>query len=181
MKRDVSLTLLRLAWVGGLTLIATPVTYAQPNGLVEVEQVIFGMDCAPCAYGIERSLKKLPGAENVHVSLNEGKASIRFRSGSDVTLLDIRNRILDGGFTPKDARIRAIGTVTVRGGEIRLSSGARATFILKADPSTDSSPLRDLQSGLTVEITGAVAEKAGDPPAVALHSLKLVERSTSDR
>jgi copper chaperone CopZ len=173
----------RLPIIGlvALVLVVAPGAHAQVNGLLEVEQVIFGMDCAPCAYGIERSLKKLPGAEDVHVSLNEGKASIRFRSGSDVTLLEIRNRILDGGFTPKDARIRAIGTITVRGGEIRLSSGARATFILKADSSTDSSALRNVQSGLTVEIIGVVAEKPGDPPVVTVDRLKSAERSTSGR
>jgi copper chaperone CopZ len=180
MKRNVSLALLRLAWIAALTLIATPVTRAQPNGLVEVEQVIFGMDCAPCAYGIERSLKKLPGVEQVHVSLNEGKASLRFKPGAEVTLQDIRNRIVDGGFTPKSAKIRAVGTVAVQGEQIHLSSGPRATFILRADTS-DSNVLRDVQSGSSVEITGVVREKPGDPPALIVDSLKLAERSTSDR
>jgi copper chaperone CopZ len=180
MKRELSVYRLRIACTFGLLLLAVPAAAAWANGLLEVEQVIFGMDCAPCAYGVEQSLNKLPGAERVQVSLNDGKASMAFKPDSVVTLQEIRNRILDGGFTPKDARIRAVGTVVVQDQQIRLTSGARAVFILRPNAST-LSPLRDVQSGLTVEITGAVAEKPGDPPAVTVDSLKLVERSTNGR
>jgi len=180
MKREMSRFLHCFVWIGALVLLAAHAARTHADGLLEVEQAIFGMDCAPCAYGVEQSLKKLPGTEHVQVSLNDGKASITFRPNSEVTLQDIRNRIVDGGFTPRSAKIRAVGTVVVRGGEIRLSSGARAVFILRPNAST-SSTLRDVQSGLTVEITGAVAEKPGDPPAVTVDSLKLVERPTTDR
>lgn len=59
---------------------------ARADGLIQAEQTIFGMDCAPCAYGTEQSLKKLAGVTSVTVSLNEGKASVTFAPDSETTL-----------------------------------------------------------------------------------------------
>ena len=42
--------------------------------ITKVDQEVYGMDCAPCAYGLERGLKKMDGLQEVRVSLNDGKA-----------------------------------------------------------------------------------------------------------
>lgn len=68
MKRELSVYRLRTTCIVGLILVAAYAARAEANGLLEVEQAIFGMDCAPCAYGVERSLKRLPGAQRVQVS-----------------------------------------------------------------------------------------------------------------
>lgn len=73
--------------------------------LLKVEQVVFGMDCAPCAYGLETSLKKLPGVKTVSVSLNRGTATIELKPGNQVTVEDIKAVVRKNGFTPKETKI----------------------------------------------------------------------------
>lgn len=97
---------------------------AAADGLRYVHQTIFGMDCAPCAYSVEKSLRALPGVENVAVSLNEGYAETSLASDSPTTLAQIRETIRDGGFTPREATVRLEGSYsptpapTLRAGEL---------------------------------------------------------------
>lgn len=40
-------------------------TFSSNAQITKVDQEVFGMDCAPCAYGLERGLKKMDGIEKV--------------------------------------------------------------------------------------------------------------------
>jgi len=73
--------------------------------LLKVEQEIYGMDCAPCAYGMEKSLKKMDGVKKVKVSLNKGTAIIDLKPGNEVTIEQIKEIVRRNGFTPKETRI----------------------------------------------------------------------------
>src|ERR1700756_2019939 len=97
---------------------------AQADGLLEVKQTIFGMDCAPCAYGVQQRLKKLPGITQVDVSLNDGIASIMVAPDSPVTLAQMHDVLVDGGFTPKQAVVTVEGRIIRDGGHLLLLSGA---------------------------------------------------------
>lgn len=90
-----------------LTLLIS--TTASADGLQWVKQTIFGMDCAPCAYGVEQGLKELEGVKSVTVSLNDGYAEIQLEAENTVTLEAIRNAITKNGFTPKDATVSVAG------------------------------------------------------------------------
>jgi copper chaperone CopZ len=82
------------------------------EGLQHVKQTIYGMDCAPCAYGVEKSLKGLDGVDEVTVSLNEGYAELRLHDGGQTTLAEIRGVIQKNGFTPKNAVVTVSGVLT---------------------------------------------------------------------
>lgn len=73
--------------------------------LLKVEQVVYGMDCAPCAYGLEKSLKKMQGVKGVKVSLNQGTATVELKPGNKVTVEDIKKVVRKNGFTPKETKI----------------------------------------------------------------------------
>lgn len=81
------------------------------EGLMRAKLVIFGMDCAPCAYGMEKGLKALAGVETVTVSLNEGYAAVSLTPASSTSLADIREVVRKGGFTPKDTEVELEGTL----------------------------------------------------------------------
>ncbi|HVA67096.1 MAG TPA: copper ion binding protein [Elusimicrobiota bacterium] len=66
---------------------------------------IYGMDCAPCAHSMEEGLKKIKGVTKVAVSLNKGTATLDLAAGNKVSLEEIRQVVLKGGFTPEGARI----------------------------------------------------------------------------
>ncbi len=96
-------------------------------GLLEVDQVIFGMDCAPCAYGVEQGLRKLQGVQKVTVSLNQGKAVVVFAPDSPTSLKQIRKTIRKNGFTPKDAMVHVAGRLAREGDALLLAAGTVAT------------------------------------------------------
>lgn len=103
--------------------LALPMT-ATAQGLRYVKQTIFGMDCAPCAYGVEKGLKALPGVRTVKVSLNEGYAEVTLGDGATTSLTDIRKTIRNNGFTPKQAQVRIEGTLLLHGPQPQLQAGS---------------------------------------------------------
>ena len=81
------------------------------------------------------AVKKIPGVESVKVSLNEGRAVIVLKPGNSVRLEQIRTVINEQGFTPKDAKIIAIGDLTEPGGHLELKvSGNNDVFPVLETP-----------------------------------------------
>lgn len=81
--------------------LAAPLALAD---LAEVKQTVYGMDCAPCAYSVQKNLEALAGVESAKVSLNTGVVDIKLKPGSGVTVAKIQQVIKDAGFTPKSAK-----------------------------------------------------------------------------
>jgi copper chaperone CopZ len=117
---------MRLVTVISLLASLLPIT-ALAGGLEHVKQTIYGMDCAPCAYGVEKGLKGLSGVEQVTVSLNDGYAEVHLSDDGQATLAEIREIIRKNGFTPKDADVRVSGKV------VQSNDGQ---FLLKTDVET---------------------------------------------
>jgi copper chaperone CopZ len=76
-----------------------PPASAPAAGIDHVELKVNGMACPFCAYGIEKKLRGLPGARNVKVELESGRATFEAPAGA-VTEQQIRQAIKDAGFTP---------------------------------------------------------------------------------
>lgn len=126
------------------------------QGLVHAKQVIFGMDCAPCAYGVEKGLKGLPGVRSVSVSLNDGYAVVSLAPNSKTSLADIRRIIRKNGFTPKDAQVQLEGTLQLAPPRLATSTG---TYALAFDRA--GRPASILQ-GQVVTVRGSVASDSTD-------------------
>ncbi|MEX2497033.1 MAG: heavy-metal-associated domain-containing protein [Woeseia sp.] len=155
---------MRLAIAVSLLAGLLPVT-ALADGLGHVKQTIFGMDCAPCAYGIERSLKRLSGVEHVTVSLNDGYAEVRLGDDSRATLADIREAIRKNGFTPKGADVHVSGRIIQSDdGKLLLQTDVE-TFELSAGDRTALSQLAGADSAVTV--SGSVASGDGHHLSIA--------------
>lgn len=58
-----------------------------------------GLACPFCVYGLEKHLRKLPGATAVQVNLGKGETTIELAADSKVTEEDIRKAIRNAGFT----------------------------------------------------------------------------------
>lgn len=126
--------------------------------LQEIRQTVFGMDCAPCAYAMEKSLGQVEGVETVSVSLNTGIAAIELRATNDVTYGTIRKVVADGGFAAKDATLKARGTVRRVEGRWILETPAGEQFVLQSDDETVSGKgrLKDLKPDQRVAVTGQI-------------------------
>lgn len=127
-------------------------------GLIEVDQTIWGMDCAPCAYSMQKGLKKLEGVKKVKVSLNKGDAVIQFAPDNHVTLAEIQQRVRDSGFTAKDATVKVSGTLRKEGEQLRLHVG-ETNYALKP-----SEKAKDAWRRLQNAGTGATVTVVGDTP-----------------
>ncbi len=113
------------ALAAGILAAAEPALAAVDHYEVQVD----GLACPFCAYGLEKKLKNLPGAANVHIELNTGWASFDVLSG--VLLPEpVQDAVRDAGFTPRDIRVTASGTVQGKGDELRLSVGGDQTLTL---------------------------------------------------
>ena len=85
--------------------------------IARVDQEVYGMDCAPCAYGLERGLKKMDGLQEVRVSLNDGKAYLGLAEKNDLTLLSIQEEVKKNGFSAKKAEVVLMGNATKEDGQ----------------------------------------------------------------
>ena len=80
------------------------------------------------------AVSKINGIDSVAVSLNRGVAVIRLKPENRVTLERVREAIRANGFTPKEAEVRARGTVVDDSGHLALvMPGGDVAFRLAPD------------------------------------------------
>jgi copper chaperone CopZ len=144
----------------GLALIGAAIA-AHADGLLHVQQTIFGMDCAPCAYGVQQRLTKLPGVTKVEVSLNDGTADIGFASDSATTIPQIYDVLVQGGFTPKQAVVTVQGRIAKEGDRLKLITGDSQYELAFAHPGDSTA----WQADAKVVVLGEIADPgaAGAP------------------
>jgi len=60
-----------------------------------------GLTCPFCAYGLEKKLKRLEGAEKIHIDIEKGIAYIQVREGKSIDEKNLKKAVADAGFTAK--------------------------------------------------------------------------------
>lgn len=153
--------------VAALGLAGALVAPAWADGLRELDQTIFGMDCAPCAAGVEQGLRKLDGVTSVRVSLNEGKAVVTLAPDSRTTLAQIREVIRHNGFTPKDAHATLVGRVMRQGEQWWIDTGS-GRFVLETDSAALQRQTVAQEAGGDVQLIVRIPEMLSNPPTVRL-------------
>lgn len=152
--------------VGAALLLASVGLPVHAAGLLKVEQTIFGMDCAPCAAGIQKGVMALPGVKRATVNLNTGQASIVLAADSPTTLQQIRTVILHHGFTPRQAIVTAAGRIVKDGGQyyLNLDNNVRYQLLFPADKKALIPPM-----GQDAIVSGKISTpNAGAAPAPVL-------------
>jgi mercuric ion binding protein len=71
----------------------------------QIEVHVNGMACPFCAYGIQKKLRALPGARDVRVDLEAGRATFEAPSGW-VTESQVKQAIKDAGFSAGKIEIK---------------------------------------------------------------------------
>lgn len=141
--------------------------------LRHVAHEIRGMDCAPCAYGMQKSLRQLDGVSEVQVSLNEARGTITLRPGNTVTLMEIREVIRQGGFKPMAATVRVAGTLKGEDGRLvlRTESGHEYRLGVSGDAQGLDKRLRELSQGERVLVTAQVPAGKGRVERLQVHDV----------
>jgi len=133
-------------------------SYSSNAQIQKVDQEVFGMDCAPCAYGLERGLKKMDGVESVKVSLNNGKAYLELAKNNNLSLRQIQAEVKKNGFSAKNAEIVINGKLVEQDGNYVIQTG-KETFAI-ADETSNSLRSRLKPGVLTVK--GIVQDEEDD-------------------
>lgn len=141
--------------------IALALVLAAPAALAElrkVDQTVYGMDCAPCAYGVEKGIGKLDGVESVAVSLNDGNAVVELAEGNKVSIADIQQVVSDGGFTPKEAHIEVAGKLVRKDDKRQLvtEDGTRYELTEASGAKDAWAELQDAQDDTQLVLEGVV-------------------------
>jgi len=145
----------RLGIIALLTIFSLSGVMAQ---LIKVDQEVFGMDCAPCAYGLERGLKKMDGLEKVQVSLNDGKAYLKLASDNKLTLQKIQEEVRNNGFSAKNAEVTIVGQLVKNENAWQVNVNGE-TFIVSSD--TPSEIVKSLNTG-KIKLKVFVKDKEGN-------------------
>jgi hypothetical protein len=119
------------------------------------------------------AVEKIPGVEDVTVSLNDGMTVVRFARVNRATVSQVRRAIREKGFTPKDADVRVRGTVDLRGDTLVLVIPDVGTAIPLRAPPALREQLRET-IGRVVEIEGRVPQDGTGPETPAIIELKTV-------
>lgn len=113
-----------------------------------VDQTVFGMDCAPCAYALEKRIKRMDGVRAVRVSLDNGLARIEFEPEHPTTLKALRAAVAESGFSAQDAEVRVRGTLQKDSDRWTLTAEDER-FVLRDPPA-------GAESGSVVTLAGRV-------------------------
>lgn len=119
-------------------------------------------------------MKKMEGVESAEVSLNEGRARIVLKPGNPVRLEQVRKAVNEQGFTPKEARIKAVGELTTTNGRLQFKvSGSNEVFPMAEAP---HAPWRK-QVGETVMVNGIIAAPRDEKELGVLQALQVSKES----
>lgn len=121
--------------------------------ILELDQKIFGMDCAPCAKGVETRMMNMNGVDQATLDLNRGEASLVFTDNHNTSLAQLQQSIVDGGFSPKEAQIKVQGTLGRDGQQWKLVTEAGDIFLLEGINAESS------QIGQQLLVEGVVEEQ----------------------
>ncbi len=61
-----------------------------------------GLTCPFCTYGLEKKLKRLEGAEKIHIDIDKGIAHLQAAKGKKIAEKDLKKAVEDAGFTARE-------------------------------------------------------------------------------
>ena len=127
------------------------------------------------------SIKKIEGVESVNVSLNQGSANIRLQPANTVRIEQILRAVTNNGFTPKEAKISAVGTVLSTEAKLKFQiAGTNQSFDVLFDTAVkDISDAVRKEVGKTIVVDGVITlNKDKIPQTVIVKSVKQADART---
>ena len=102
-----------------ITIVATLALMIGAAGADTIEMKVYGLVCAFCAQGIEKTLRKNPATEDVVVSLENRLVAISTKPGADIADAELKQALTDAGYD-----VKAIDRTKRSLAEIRASLAA---------------------------------------------------------
>lgn len=112
------------------------------------------------------TIKRIPGVESVTTSLNKGRATIQLKPGNSVGLEQILERVRNNGFTPREARVTALGEVIYLGGKLQLKI-ADQNYEIETQAVGTSEELME-RAGATLLVEGVIPPSKDKKPVLLI-------------
>jgi copper chaperone CopZ len=84
-----------------IILIAVTLAFTGPALADTIEMKVYGLVCAFCAQGIEKTLRRNPATEDVVVSLENKLVAISTKPGADIPDAELKQALTDSGYDVK--------------------------------------------------------------------------------
>lgn len=102
MKRNIYY-ILSIAMI--MIFVGSSAVLAQENTKKTYIQIrVDGLSCPFCAYGLEKKLKKVDGAANLHIELEDGLVSLDVPMDKKPTEASLKKVVTNAGFTPREIK-----------------------------------------------------------------------------
>lgn len=111
-----------------------------------------GLACPFCAYGLERKLKDYKGIQNLKILVDEGLATFQYPYGKIPDVIDLRQRVKKGGFTPREISINVHGSIKkINNVFFLFMDGLASSFALYGKT-------KGIQEGMTIQVMGILTD-----------------------
>lgn len=138
---------------------------------------VYGLQCPFCAYGLEKSLKKIEAVKTIKINLEKGLVTLSIKKGRSINISRVRTAIKNSGFTPKKIKITAAGIIKINGQHrflLQLSKPDQELLIINLKKTGTERLLSLAKSGATVEINGIIRKKSDGTWTLSPESVKKI-------
>ena len=154
---------------------------------IEVLQLhVKGLSCPFCVYGVEKTLKKLPGVESVETTIKTGLVEVLVGPDARVNTGALQEAITQSGFTLEHIQATITGRILIQEDRAGLeATGSEQTFLLmeagnegEADQAVTEQALKKLneasaEGARLITITGRVHTGTDDRPALTVQEFEV--------
>lgn len=81
----------------------------------QISSIVIGVDgftCSLCAKGVEGQFKSLSYVKSVNTDLKKTEFTLKFDPKQNINLADLKQAVIDGGFTVREIKIDAKGSIS---------------------------------------------------------------------
>jgi len=82
--------------------VSNSVSAQEATNVTYVKIQVDGLSCPFCAYGLEKNLKKIKGAKDVFISVEDGYTTFNVPKESQPTEDELKKIVKDAGFTARE-------------------------------------------------------------------------------
>ncbi len=152
----------------------------------EVRLYVEGLACPFCTFGIEKSLKQVPGVVSLETTIRTGLVRIQLEPGAQLDPAALNEAIKKSGFTPSRIEATITGKLSTSNEYPALASsgtgqtfrlvepGAEGTFELLTTETLEKLKQAAQDGDSVLAISGRIHSHASAPPALAVESFEVV-------
>ncbi len=169
--------------VAALLLSGATSTFAS---ISEVRLYVEGLACPFCTFGIEKSLKKVPGVVSLETTIRTGLVRVEMEPGVPLDPTALNGAVKRAGFTPSEIEATITGKLSISnehpalassgdGQTFRLvESGPEGTFELLTAETLEKLKRAAQDGSELLAISGRIhTHVEGMPPALAVQDFEL--------